>query len=214
MPLLLELFKGTGSFGKVAKSKGWKVISLDNEEKFNPDILTDILKWDYKALNLKPDYISASPPCDTFTNLALTKSHKQTHPARDRNVPSMKALAPSAILGDKILRKTIEIINYYRRKNPKLKFVMENPRGSMWKSPIMKALQPYHTTTTLYCHYKDERRKPTDFFSNVDLILKEGNCESRRGVLTMPLCDRYKIPSLLIKSIFNQLEKSKYPYKK
>jgi adenine-specific DNA methylase len=42
---VLELFAGTGSVGKVAKRKGWNVISNDNVKKFKPDILEDILKW-------------------------------------------------------------------------------------------------------------------------------------------------------------------------
>ena len=43
----LELFKGTGSFGKVAKRMNLDVISLDNVEKYKPDILTDILDLDF-----------------------------------------------------------------------------------------------------------------------------------------------------------------------
>ena len=42
---LLELFSGTGSVGRVAKEKGFEVISLDLK---NADNNCDILQWDYK----------------------------------------------------------------------------------------------------------------------------------------------------------------------
>ena len=50
---VLELFKGTGSVGHVAKEYGFEVISLDNEAKFNPDILMDIMEWDYKSFPIQ-----------------------------------------------------------------------------------------------------------------------------------------------------------------
>ena len=42
---LLELFSGTGSVGRVAKDKGFDVVSLDLK---NADINCNILGWDYK----------------------------------------------------------------------------------------------------------------------------------------------------------------------
>ena len=36
MVKLLELFKGTGSFSKSAKRRGWTITSLDFDEKFKP----------------------------------------------------------------------------------------------------------------------------------------------------------------------------------
>ena len=66
MVKILELFSGTGSVGKVAKSLGYEVISLDLQ---GADINIDILDWDYKAA-YKPgdfDYIWSSPPCETFS---------------------------------------------------------------------------------------------------------------------------------------------------
>jgi len=68
---LLELFKGTGSINKVAKRYNYNVVSLDFEEKYKPYILIDILKWDYKKYSQDnkyiPDYIWASPPCESFS---------------------------------------------------------------------------------------------------------------------------------------------------
>ena len=43
---LLELFKGTGSAGKAFE--GYYIESVDNESRFTPTHLTDILDWDYK----------------------------------------------------------------------------------------------------------------------------------------------------------------------
>ena len=44
---LLELFKGTGSIGKVAHKMNMNIVSLDMIEKYKPNILIDILNWDY-----------------------------------------------------------------------------------------------------------------------------------------------------------------------
>ena len=45
MPMMLELFAGTGSVGNVAKGLGYDVISLDRD--MDADIQVDIMKWDY-----------------------------------------------------------------------------------------------------------------------------------------------------------------------
>ena len=211
MVKLLELYKGTGSFGKAAKRKGWKVVSLDNESKYNPDILVDILKWDYKNLDFIPDVITASPPCATFSNMALTK-RKVFDPnkaPRVRNVETMKPLNDYGKLGDDLLRRTIKIINYFREKNPKMKFIMENPRGSMHRSPLMAQLRPYETSITYYCLYGDKRQKRTQFFNNFNLKLREGTCRAQVNMLKLPLCERYKVPQNLINSIFKQVEINK-----
>ena len=65
---VLELFSGTGSVSKICNERGWEVISLDLKD---ADINIDILKWNYKELYPVGyfDYIHASPPCDTFSNL-------------------------------------------------------------------------------------------------------------------------------------------------
>jgi hypothetical protein len=46
MPLLLELFSGTGSVGKVAKEFGYDVISLDKD--MEATLRMDIMSWEYK----------------------------------------------------------------------------------------------------------------------------------------------------------------------
>jgi hypothetical protein len=195
--VLLELFKGTGSVGKVAEKKGFKVISLDFDKKFNPDILTDILKWDYKKANIKPDVIWASPPCTEF-------SVAKTTAPRDFK------------LADAIVKRVLEIIAYFK---PKFWFI-ENPRGLLQNRNYMKALDRYKHTIT-YCSYdKSFPQKPTQIWTNCmdwdkRYETKENPCENafinpKTGKLihnitvdSLSLCDRYRIPSLLVNTLLD-----------
>ena len=44
---LLELFSGTGSIGRVAKERGYELVSLDLK---NADINCDVLEWNFKYI--------------------------------------------------------------------------------------------------------------------------------------------------------------------
>ena len=62
---LLELFSGTQSVGKVAKTLGHEVVSLDLKD---ADINCDILDWDYTTY--EPSHFTviwASPPCTEYS---------------------------------------------------------------------------------------------------------------------------------------------------
>ena len=78
MPLLLELFAGTGSISHVFREAGWETVSLDNDPKSQPDIIADILEWDYKAHFLpgSVDAIWASP---LVPNTALLERRQDYH---------------------------------------------------------------------------------------------------------------------------------------
>ena len=60
---------------------------------------------------------------------------------------------------DKLVLKTLEIIEYFKPKY----FFIENPRGILRKMPFMESI-PRHTVT--YCQYWDTRMKPTDIWTN------------------------------------------------
>ena len=203
--LLLELFKGTGSVGSVFEKHGFKVISVDILEKYKPTIVSDIMDLDYKNLPI-PDMIWASPPCNTFSKLAIA--------SKTRNYYTLKPLKEVAVEGEKILYKTLEIIQYFKKKNPNLLFVIENPHGMMWRMPIMNKLP---RELTQYDIYGFEYKKPTDFFHNFKDGLNLKNPEEHKhnrklkGVVDVPLNQRYKIPPKLIEDIYNEFMKQ---YKK
>jgi len=197
--ILLELFSGTQSVGKVFKEKGFEVISLDIMKKFNPTITTDILIWEgYKELP-KIDFIWASPPCNSFSKLAISN--------KSRDWYSLEPLKKNAFLGNKILKKTLEIIQYLTDKNKDLLFVIENPNGMMYRMPIINLFQK---ELTYYCHYDFEWKKATHFFHNFTNGLNLNNEKISKkkqqtliNVAKLSLKDRYSIPPKLIETIYN-----------
>jgi len=220
MPYALELFSGTGSFKKASEKNpfNYKVIGVDVDPSANHDILVDVSKWDFKNDKRLPksfDYIHASPPCISFT--LLNAMFKQPH--RDVKNGTLKPLTETGRLGDKLLNKTMEIIKYYQKKNPNLKFSIENPRGFMRKMPILKNDPSIYRTTTSYSKYGFDYSKPTDFFTNFPLKLKSvdtvknpsktrklGKLQYSTGMKVKGQSKEtlYRIPPRLISSILKQ----------
>ena len=201
---MFEFFKGTGSIGKVAKRLGFNVVSLDLESKYTPDIEANILHWDYKKWaeenKFVPDYIWASPPCNTFSVIAYR--------FKERNTKTAVPTSDRAKEGTAILHKTIEIIKYFQSKNPKLLYTIENPRGMMRHDAEIKKLP--NRETTLYSLYGDFKHKPTDFWSNFPMNLRPHTEKvNRKGVVAnltnLPTIEqRYSIPSKLVKAILTR----------
>jgi len=153
---ILELFAGTKSFSNVAKELGHKTFTSDFNQSFDTDYCVDIIEFDYKKIPFIPDVIWASPPCTTFSVASL--GYHWTG-GRGAYIPKTEECKK----GIKIAKKTLEIINYYLKLNPKLIFYIENPRGVLRKMPFMQGLKR-HTVT--YCQYGDIRMKPTDIWTN------------------------------------------------
>lgn len=193
----LELFSGTGSWGKVFKKHGFNITSVDIVKKFKPTILGDILELDYKTLFPIPDILTASPPCNSYSRLAVS--------GKTRDWFSLEPLHPNAVLGDKLLNRTLEIIKYFLIKNPKMLFVVENPHGMMWRMPVINS---FPRELTEYCLYGFEYRKPTDFFHNFPHGLNLKNPERTKchkeliNTTKVPLEKRYRIPKGIVESVY------------
>jgi len=146
---VLELFAGSRSIGNAAENLGMNVFSSDinNFKKIN--YVENMLNLDIKKIPFKPTIVWASPPCTYFSVASIG------HHWHENNTPKTK----EAVLGVKIVQKTIDIINEIK---PKFWFI-ENPRGKLKNLPV---LTQYEYTTIWYCKYGDKRAKPTNIWSN------------------------------------------------
>ena len=174
---ILELFAGSRSIGKMAESLGHEVFSIDINDFENIDLAIDILVLNKEMIPFEPDMVWASPPCTYFSVASIGKHWNPDHTPKSEN----------ALLGMKILEKTIEIISWY---SDPLYFI-ENPRGKMRKKidDIAKKYQLNNFTreTVFYCKYGDSRAKTTDLWTNNSKTIFNPN-----GWIPRPLCKNYK----------------------
>lgn len=161
MVKVLELFSGTGSVGKVARSKGWEVVSLDLENKFTPDILTDINTWDYKEAYPVGhfDIITASPVCLWWSHLRCSNLGRKLKSLNGEELTREILERDIETKGKPMVRKVLEIINYFKPKY----YTIENPQTGRMKEFL--ANLPHYDVD--YCKYGFDYRKRTRFWTNI-----------------------------------------------
>ena len=144
MPVVLELFSGTGSIGRAFADIGWDVVSLDRDHRYNPTICKDIFKWDYEREYPRGsfDFIWASPDCTQYSRARTTGKPRDLDGA------------------DNLVRKTLEIISFYQ-----CPFAFENPESGLLKT--REVVQGIPFSDTSYCHYGYPYRKSTRIWHNL-----------------------------------------------
>lgn len=161
---MLDLFSGTGSVGKVFAKHGFEVTTLDLERRFNPDIVADILEWDFRGA-FSPGHfevISLGVPCTEFSSALTT---------RPRDLE----------LANRIVRRSLEIVEYLQPK----RWFLENPRTGLLKS--QEYMQGFAYVDVDYCQFTlPERgtdgkwewgyRKPTRFWERAPLCCRSSDC--------------------------------------
>lgn len=158
----LELFAGSRSFTKGFTSD--QSFTSDNHQYGDIDYIADVLNFDYSKVPFIPDVIWASPPCTGFSVAAIGRNWN-----RDRTPKS-----ETAELGIKLVKKTLEIIEHYKKLNPNLIWYVENPRGMLRKLDLVPGTR--HTVT--YCQYGDTRMKPTDIWTNNEKWVPRHACKN------------------------------------
>jgi len=208
---ILELFSGTHSIANVFDDDD-EIISVDLDPKFNPTHLISIMDFDYKQYPIDYfDYIHASPPCILYSQNQITwYGRKKRHNITGVMVDWNKEIHNDCIIeSDKLVLKTLEIIDYF---NPKY-WTMENPHHNNWCNikfrPFMK---DYKYEIVDYCMYDYPVKKPTLFYNNFDLKLKRCNKKDDKkhnhlhwGNFSRDKYERYKIPNELCKEIKRQI---------
>ena len=202
---VLELFSGSGSISKICKERDWECVSLDIDGR--ADINIDIMKWDY--VNAFPvgyfDYIHASPPCETFSNLRRSWIGRKLKQHGDIIITKEILDNDMETIGVPLLRKTQDIIFHFEPTY----WTIENPQGKM--KNYMKGIPHYIID---YCMYSDwGYKKTTIFWTNIEGFEPKrcnGHCENMSNGRHnnsmgsdyigggIPLCDRYRIPPIFI----------------
>lgn len=67
--LMLDLCCGLKGASQAMRARGWRVITLDIDERFQPDIVADLREWEYEGP--QPDLIWISPPCTEFSRESM-----------------------------------------------------------------------------------------------------------------------------------------------
>ena len=164
--LIFDLFAGTGSATQAFSDAGHRVVKIELDKAFEADE-RDVLLLTAAYLISKygqPDFIWASPPCQTFSVASCSTYWNPDGSARDERAGAALDL----------VKFTIRLIGDL---NPLKGFIIENPRGMLRKQTLMADL-PRQTVT--YCQYGDTRMKPTDLWGSPDnwvprLICKNGD---------------------------------------
>ncbi len=210
MPRLLELFSGTGSFGKIANELNWTVTSLDRD--LQSDIKEDIMAWDYTIYTVDSfDIITASPVCLWWSALRKTNIGRKLKMLNGNVLTSKMIDDDIEKFGKPMVDRVREIINYFKPKY----WLIENPQSGTMKSYITDL--PY--TDVDYCQYSDwGYRKRTRLWTNINFTGKLCNKKTCKSVkdgkhIIQMGCknsttqkERYRIPSQLIRELFNTCE--------
>ena len=202
--MLLELFSGTGSVGKVAELLGYNTVSLDLKD---AKINADILEWDYTKLDPNEiDVTWASPPWIEYSIAKTTGVRKIDY-------------------ANSIARKTLEIIEYFK---PRYWFI-EIHKLNYWRNKILWQIW---ICWCYYCKYGFNYRKRTRIWNNLNGLWKprplcKKDCGKMIGnkhketaqrlpsgkktqwgeaYIKHSQRDLYKIPSSLIYEIFQSIE--------
>ena len=144
---VLELFAGSRSIGKVAKSLGFEVFSVDWKDFEGIDLVIDIEFMEKHDIPFTPDVVWDSRPCTTYS-LAAVSHH------RNGQIPKTEFAAKCDRMNKRLNQMYLDWDCIY---------YIENPRGMLRTMDFMKGLD---RTTVTYCSYGDTRMKPTDIWSN------------------------------------------------
>lgn len=173
---ILELFAGSRSFTKVAAIMKHITFTSDIKPLKNIDYVCDIIEFKTMKVPFIPDVIWASPDCAAWSKAAgsLHFDSKSLVPKTEKAKQALKQID-----------KTIEIIFYFLKQNPGLKYFIENPVGKLnWYLQPGSLFSSIPRVVTIdQCQYGREHQKSTHIFTNSYDWLPRKRCPGR------PICN-------------------------
>lgn len=148
-PLVIDLFSGMGGWSAAFRDRGWQVIMVDNNPKFNPHICVDIMDLPSYILPKKPEVILASPPCNRFSMNAVTFNWKKR-----------KIKNQATVIAVGMVAKTLFLIKELKPRY----WVLENPRG-MLRNVLGKP-----DVETFFASWGSSNLKPTDLWGRMPFM--------------------------------------------
>lgn len=213
---VLELFSGTATLSKLAKTLGHDTFTVDLHEP--ADLQADVLTLNAQDLLAASgfsgiDMLWASPPCTGFSVAAIGRNWRkdgdQYHPK-----------SASARLSRELLAHTMNLIDALEP----LTWYVENPRGMARR---MSSVQHAKRVTVTYCQYGERRMKPTDIWHYSPHWLPRPACRngdpchepaprgSRSGTQGIQgALQRAKLPQELCQEVISASEKSTYAFER
>lgn len=202
MRTCLDLFAGAGGFSAAfAGSDDWELVTVDIEERFNPDIRADVM--DLRPEDLPAaDVVLASPPCNCFSKASAWQEHWA-----DNGDPQTDHARASVAL----VHHTLGLVHAIA---PKYWFI-ENPVGHL------RRFFGAPTGTVTYCQYGTTYQKPTDLWGEHPPMTyrrcqagaychEHGSLEDEREDRPLPRdsAERAKVPRELSESIREAIEEA------
>ena len=136
MPVLLELFSGTGRMGRAFSNMGWEVISVDIDQRANATMHMDVRDLTADMIE-QPDIIWASPVCTDYSRARTRAKTPHDFDWADSLVQAVLNLAAEL----------------------HCPCMFENPESGLLKSRAIVQGIPYRVID--YCKYVDNRMTHT-----------------------------------------------------
>lgn len=152
---MLDLFSGLRGASRPWADRGHLVRTVDRDARFRPDVCADIASL--QAEDLAPlgpfDFIWASPPCEKFSVMAISRNWTPDGQPRLETQLDLE-----------LVRHTLGLIEDLTPTA----WVLENPVGMLRKQDVVAALE---RRTVTYCQYGLPYRKPTDLWGGFPATL-------------------------------------------
>ena len=88
---ILDIFAGLGGASAAFMDRGWDVVTVDNDPRFDCTHTADLSTW--SASGLFPDLIWASPPCTEFSRESMPWCRTGQQPSTDLVMSAVRIIA-------------------------------------------------------------------------------------------------------------------------